>query len=163
MEGINFKIINSKELLEMFDSLVPSLQQNIVKRGLTDAGRIILNQAKSNFNSVKKGKSRTGYKEITQGFKVAYLKNGVIGVRIGNSYYKSLWIEAGTKERFYKKGVKKSQLKNLKSMDGTHRTGVMVRTNFFRDAVDARKDEAQSKVSESIINQLDKVVKKHGL
>ena len=152
MEGIDFKVLNSRELLEMFDSLVPSLQESIVKRGLTDAGRIILSQAKVNFSGVKKNKSKTNYDEINRGFRISPLRNGIMGVRIGNSYYKSLFIEKGTKDRLYKN-------KNGK----THFTGSIKATRFFEDAVNSKKDEAQSKVSESIINQLDKVVKKYGL
>lgn len=150
MEKVDFKVINSKELLELFNSLTPKTQENIVKRGLINAGRIILNQAKSNFNSVKKNKSKTDYQKILAGFKISALKSDV-GVRIGNSFYKSLWIEKGTEDRFYTKNGKK------------HATGRLVRTDFFDNAVNSKKDEAQSKVSEAIIAQLDKVVKKYNL
>jgi hypothetical protein len=151
MDGIDFKVINDKQLLEMFDSLTTEAQSKVLKEGFKKASNIILTEAKQNFENVKKGKSKTNYSLLNKSFKSEPLKYQ-IGSKLGVQNYKALWLNSGTVERFYKtkKGLEKS-------------TGKIKPTNFFYDAVNSKRDEAQSKVNDYIIESLDKVVKKYDL
>jgi hypothetical protein len=83
------------------------------------------------------------------------------GLRVGIKNYKMRWIEWGTDDRSYKTGVKKSIWKKTPNKSTGHFTGKLQPTNFFFDAVNAKKAEAQEKVSQSIVDSLNKTVQRY--
>lgn len=148
---LTIKIINDKELLQLFNELNNVTQNRIIQSGLKEAAKPILQQAKQNFEIRKKNKSKTNYANINSFFKIESnrLKDGVkIGVK---NYYKARWIEWGTAERFYI--TKKNKVK--------HNTGKITATHFFYDAVNTRKDEAQRNINNYIIKALNQTISKY--
>jgi len=148
-DRIDINVINDKELLNLFDELDKKVQDKILLEGFKKSVKMILDAAKSNFDSIKKNQSKTDYTYVNKGWKVEPLANQ-IGVKFGNKNYKSKWINWGTKERFYK--TKKGNM---------HSTGLLKRTNFFFDAVESKGEEAQNMLSTHITQALDKTVKKY--
>lgn len=143
---IDLKILNVQEQLDLFQELVWTEQNKIVNSAFRQVAWIILNQAKSNFNAIKKGKSETSYQYMKNAFATApYKSKDFWGVKLGVKNYKMRWIEWGTRDRMY----------------GKHKTGKLQPTNFFYNAVEMKKDEATSKISEAIQKSLDKTVQKY--
>ena len=148
---LTIKILNDKDLLNMFNSLNNITQNRIIQTGLKEAGKPILIQAKLNFNQRKKNKSKTGYANLDEFFKIES-NRAKDGVKIGvKNYYKARWLEWGTTERFYT--TKKKRVE--------HRTGKIIATHFFYDAVDAKKNEAQENINKYIIKALNKTLAKY--
>jgi hypothetical protein len=152
--SIDLKIINDKELLALFQDLKTNIQSRIVVQGLKKAGNVILSQAKSNWKSTKKNKSKTNYSAYR--FQMEEIKKAEsLGIKIGipKSYhsYKIRFVEHGTKDRTYKTKTGKE-----------HFTGVLKGTEFFHNAVAARKQEAQNLISSSITQSLNNIIKKYG-
>ncbi len=151
MEKINFKILNNNELITMFRTFNSKEQKQVIYGGFRSAGQIILKQAKSNFESVKKGKSKTNYLYANKSFKIEPTKKGDnISFKVGVRNYKLHWIEWGTDERKYisKKGTE-------------HRIGKIQPTHFFYNAVESKKTEAENVINDNIIKSMERVVKRH--
>lgn len=143
---IDLKIINQQDALDLFHELVFTEQNKIVNTAFRNVAWIILNQAKSNFNAIKKGKSKTGYKFTRSSFTTApYRSKEGFGIKAGIKNYKMRWIEWGTDERNTKKRF----------------TGKLQPTNFFFNAVKQKKEEATNKISDAIMNSLQKTVDKY--
>lgn len=143
------KIINTTELQNIFLEMENSMQVKVLNKAFKQASESILNVAKSNFNSIKKGESSTGYTTLSKGFKTRSTKNE-LGMVFGlqeSGLFKYRWINYGTKERFTKG-------KNPRS------TGVIQPTLFFTRAVDSTIDKAQSNISDGIIKVLQDIIKK---
>lgn len=151
MPEVKIDIINDKELLKLFNELQTVYQNRVIQQGLRKAAQPILQQAKQNFNTRKKNKSKTGYKDLSKYFKIEGNRDKT-GVKIGvKNYYKARWIEWGTVDRYYKTKRNKTE----------HFTGKIVATHFFYDAVETKKNEAQQQVSKCIIDALNKLVAKY--
>jgi hypothetical protein len=163
-DQISIKVINDKELLKLFQELIPSEQNKIVRsgamRGMREGGKIILDQAKSNFRSRQKNKSTTGYSYFNKSFKMESMKKG-FGLNVGIKNYKMKWGEEGTKDRSYKKGVKKSLWRKTANKSDGHSTGKIEAGNFFKDAVLAKQSEAQGRISQAIVDSLERTVDKY--
>lgn len=167
-DSVDIKIINDKDLLILFKELSIDNQKRIVNAGIRKAAKPIIDTAKVNFNATKKGKSLTGYADLNSSFKIEASKNpSVIGVKVGVKYndtkgrknwYKYRFIEYGTKDRKYV--VRKRSLFNDK-IGSIKKTGKMTATNFFYDAVEARKDQVQEDINKYIVEALEKTVKKY--
>jgi len=161
-DHISIEIINDKELFNLFNDLETKLQNKIVVAGMKTAANIILKKAKENFQSVKKDKSLTNYSKLNSFFKVQPLQNpdlNTFGLKLGitKQGYKLRWINWGTNERFYKKSKKSYFKKSAKE----HKTGKIEQTDFFYLAVESSKSEANNKVSQAIIDSLNKTVNKY--
>jgi hypothetical protein len=157
-DNFDLSVLNTVELQKLFSELQTSVQNRIVLQGMRNAAQIILQQAKSNFKSRQKGKSKTGYKDFNKSFATAPMRSQ-FGLVVGVKNYKYKWSEWGTAERSYKTGVKKSLWK--KTNDGSgHKTGKVVATYFFFDAVRSKSVEAQNAVSNAIVESLERTVKK---
>jgi len=143
---ITLEIINDKELFKLFNELQTSVQNRIVINGFKNAAQVIKNEIKSSFISVRKNKSKTGYKNLKD-LKIEPMKSAV-GVKVGftREGYKYRWIQWGTKERKTKKGYNR---------------GIIDETNFFYGAVERSMPQAQNKVSECIVKSLENTVKKY--
>lgn len=139
------KFENIKDLENLLDELIPSVRNSIIKNALRKSARQILNQAKRNFKSVKKGTSRNNYKDFNKSFKVKFKKDGM-GVVLGSDYYKSLWLEKGTKDRYTRK-------------KGAYR-GSIEPTKFFENAVNQEKGNVEKELGKSVIDSLNKTVQK---
>lgn len=147
------QLLNDKELGKLFEELIPRIQNQIVAAGFKKAGNIIMKQVKENF---KARINNSGNLNLAQYFKVQPMKTkvgekvGAVGSGKSDMSYLLRFLDYGTKERFYmsKRGVK-------------HITGKLKATNFFADAVDATKDEAQKAVQQSIVDSFEKVVAKY--
>jgi len=140
-------ISNEKELMKLFEELTEKNQKKVAVSAMKKSASIILNEAKSRFNGVKKGKSKTNYKNIT--FKSKSMRNK-IGVVLGVKDYKARFIDKGTKDRYF---TSKSGKK--------HFTGKIEPTNFFSGAVEAKENEAQKTISDNLIISLERLVKKY--
>lgn len=165
-QHIDLKIINDEELLKLFHELNTKLQNKIVLGGMRTAAAIINQQAKSNFRAIAKGQSRTKYKGLNSFFKVEPIRK-YFGVKVGvtSAGYKYRWLNWGTDERSYIKGQSRANQRYFKSSGKSggkeHKTGSLPATNFFFDAVEQRKEEAQSKVSQAIIDSMNRTVNKY--
>jgi HK97 gp10 family phage protein len=155
VNGLNLTIINNAEMLDYFNSLKNKMQNRIVLNGMKKAAAIILTEARSNWKTNQKGKSKTGYRDYSSYFKTSPIKqskNGFglkVGVQ-GYNAYKMRWLNWGTGDRYY---MSKNNVK--------HNTGKVDGSNFFYDAVSARKDEAQQMISKAITESLQKTIAKH--
>lgn len=157
MMEAELKVANVEQLNALLNSLMPSLRKRITNDGLRAGQKVINQEAKANLFASKKKKSKTGYQYYGRLFKVARLRSRTLdefriklGVENREHGYKLRWIEWGTKERTYFKNK-------------TERTtGSMKATNFFYNAVKAKREEAQGKVSEAVIESLKKNAAKYG-
>lgn len=142
-------LINSTELQKLFFELKDNIQIKVLNTAFRKSGKIILDTAKINFNSTKKGLSKTGYAGFSSSFKSKPLKEDV-GMVFGMQHregYKYRFLNFGTKERF-------TRYSNLSR-------GVIKPSKFFTDAVKAKADKAQSMLSDEIIKSLDNLVRKY--
>lgn len=167
---IDLKLINDKELQQLFEELIPSVQNKIVLDGMRKSSQLIIGQAKSNFKARKKSTTRTKFeqKQISEGKRKETLKSFTtapmtrsFGLRVGIKNYVSHWVEWGTDDRSYKKGVKRSVWRKTTDKSGAHNTGKVQPTNFFYDAVASKKEEALKNVSDAIIVSLNKTVARY--
>jgi hypothetical protein len=147
-----FSIINDRELYKLFQELTPSVQNKIINTGLKNAARLIINEAKRNFKTVKKNKSQTNYEDFNSSFTIRNMKSkaGVIAGMSAREGYKYRFINFGTADRNYK-------TKNGKA----HKTGKIEQTSFFTNAVESRKETAQKDVQEAITKAMNKTVEKY--
>lgn len=161
-DHIDINIINDAELQKLFTELIPSVQNKVVFGGMRTAAGIIKNRVLSIFDSVKKNKSKTNYKAAKKELKIENMKSG-IGVKVGYTKegFKYRWIQWGTKDRYYKKGVKRSIWRKKSDQTGGHFTGALEKTDFFYKAVRETSSEAQNKVSQAILESLEKTVRKY--
>lgn len=153
MADLTIDVINDKELLKLFNELIPNVQNKIIQGGYKQAGKIILDQAKSNLKSVRKNKSTSGYKGFNSMFKTKALRKPMIGARVGVSGregYKYRWQNYGTEERQY-----------ISKTGKAHKTGKITATYFFNNAVDSKKDEALNSVNRAITDSMNRTVKKY--
>jgi len=151
-DDIDIVFTNDKELMKLFKELVPAVQNKIVMAGMRKAAQVIKSEATSSFKSVKKNKSKTGYKDFNKAFKIENMKRA-IGVKVGLTTlgYKYRWIEWGTKEREYIQ--KKSK--------AIHKTGAVEEKNWFYSAVKRKEQEAANGVNNAILESLKKTVDKY--
>jgi hypothetical protein len=160
---IDLKIINDAKLQKLFTELVPATQNKIVLNGMRSAAQEILKQAKTNFKSQQKNKSKTGYKFFNRSFATEPMK-GTFGLKVGVKNYKMRWLEWGTDERFVKKGRKRffRYRKSLLNSDKDKRsTGKITGTHFFFKAVEEKKNVAINNINNAIIESFEKVIKKY--
>jgi hypothetical protein len=147
--NIGFVLMGDVELGELFNSLIPRVQDNIVKAGYKKGGKLILDQALSNF---KQRFNDAGKMNFKQYFKNLPLKSKV-GEKIGatgDKAYILRFLEYGTNERQYK-------TRN----SGNHFTGKLKSSQFFSDAVEAKGAEAMNEVQKGIIESMEKTVAKY--
>ena len=160
---IDISIIGDKELEKLFDELIPSVQNSIVLNGMKQAGKMILDEAKNNFKSLKKGvpyKPKPNYKTIEKSFVMEPMKFQ-FGLKIGARNYIGRFVDLGTKERRYKKGVKKSIWKKTADKSGGHFTGKIDAEEFFYKAVKSKGDTANNMVGLFIIDSMNKTIDKY--
>jgi len=153
MADLTIDVINDKDLLKLFNELIPKVQNRIILGGYKQAGKIILSQAKSNLLSRRKNKSLTGYKGFNSMFKTSTLRKPTIGAKVGLSSkvgYKYRFQNFGTAERQYRTKTNK-----------IHKTGKISASHFFDDAVNSKKDEALRSVNQAIVDSMNKTVKKY--
>jgi len=153
MADLTLEIINDKDLLKLFNELIPKVQNRIIQGGYKQAGKIINDQAKSNLLGVRKNKSKTGYKGFNSIFKTNSLRKPTIGAKVGLSS------KVGYKYRFQNFGTEDRQYKT--STGKMHKTGKISATHFFDDAVKQKKDEALRSVNQAITNSMNKTVRKY--
>lgn len=146
---IKLEIVNNKELTDLFAELTSKNQQKVILDAFRISSKLILDEAKSNFQSKKKNTSKTDYKEILKSFKTEPMKSK-LGLKVGVKYYKAHWINWGTEDRSYftKSGVE-------------HKTGKIERTDFFNDAVESKKEEASKMINDNIIISMERMIKKY--
>ena len=140
--------LNNSEMNKLFTELTSSWQKKTVINAMRMSSKPIVDEVKRNFNSIKKNKSKTNYKDFIKHLKVSPMKSK-IGLLIGFKYYKARWIEYGTKERSYK--TKKGNIK---------KTGKMIATNFFEKSVENTRESVFKSFETNVIYQMEKLVKK---
>lgn len=143
---IEFEIKNMDQLQKIFAEMHPSYQRRVLNTAAQKSGRIIINQAKRNFNQIKKGKSQTGYKWLRSAFKIEKLDKE-IGAKIGVKYYKAIWLEKGTVNRKTRKKLYRGKI------EATH---------FFENAVETKKQEAVNSFQQNIILAMKNLIKRLG-
>ena len=149
MSAVEIKVVNNKELNDLFNELQDKFKNRVLLDAFKKAVKPIFDQSKQNFNKIKKGKSKTNYQYINKGYKVELLKNQV-GVKFGNTNYKAKWLEWGTMDRFKK--TKNGKLKFV---------GKIKPSNFFFKAVEQKKEESFNSLNDNIIQSLERLVKKY--
>lgn len=142
-------LINTTELKTVFNNLESGIQKKVLDKVLKQASTVILNAARTNFNTVKKGESKTNYNGLSNAFKSKTAKNElavVYGLQ-ESGLFKYRWINYGTEERFTKG-------------DNARSTGIINPTFFFTKAVETQSNTARGVMSEGIIKVLDDIAKK---
>lgn len=144
------ELINSTELQKLFFDLQDKVQMRVLNTAFKKSGKIILDTAKINFKSIKKGLSKTNYKALTSAFKSRPLREDV-GMIFGMQHregYKYRFLNFGTKKRY--------------TRDNNPRyTGIIKPSNFFTNAVNDKGETAQNILSDEIIKSLENVIKKY--
>lgn len=148
-ESFVLEQINSNELQKLFFELTDTVQMRVLNAALRKSGKIFIDTAKVNFQSTKKGFSKTNYSMFSKSFKSKPLKSDV-GMLFGMEH------REGYKYRFLNFGTKARYTKSSKRY-----TGVIKASNFFTNAVTSKRDEAQNMLSDEIIKSLERVVKKY--
>jgi hypothetical protein len=170
VNNIDFKLINDKQLYDLFNSLETKLQNRIVLSGMRKAANVIIKEVKSYFQKVKKNKSKTNYANFNKLFKIESIKNpdNGFGLKLGitKDGYKYRWINWGTEERSYIKGLKRSNQRYRKSKGSNlggkeHKTGKLSKTNFFYDAVEAKQQTANNMISDAVVQSLKRTVDRY--
>lgn len=151
--NIGIELMGDVQLGNLFNELQPKIQNTIVRNGYKKAGKIILDQALSNF---KQRFADSGKLNFKQYFKNLPLKSK-IGEKVGaggagkeSKSYVLRFLEYGTNDRQYK-------TKN----SSNHFTGKLKSSQFFSDAVEAKGAEAQAAVQQSIVDSFNKTVAKY--
>lgn len=157
-EFVNLDIINDKELFKLFGELTVINQNKIIYNGIKKSAKIIINAVSDSFESIKKNKSKTGYRNFKQSLKIEDYKTKKIndvGVKVGlkgNEAYKFKWLEKGTKERQKNVRGRKNKPKSV---------GRIERSDFFYKSVLSSKDAAQSNIIQSVSESMSKVISKY--
>ena len=144
-------LINSTELQKLFFELQDKVQMKVLNDAFKKSGKIILDTAKANFNTTKKGKSKTNYSALSRAFRSKALYK-TIGMVFGMQHregYKYRFLNYGTVARFTKNGSRKRY------------TGTLKPSNFFTNAVTSQAENAQKNLSKEIELSLERVVKKY--
>jgi len=142
--------LNTTELQKLFSELKDNVQMQILNAAFRKSSKVILDTAKSNFESTKKGKSETGYAGLASAFKTKALRSDV-GMVIGMQHkegYKYRFLNYGTAARFTKGKTKRFK-------------GAIKPSLFFSNAVESQSDNAQNLLSNEIILSLERCVKKY--
>lgn len=160
-DNIEFTFKNPEETKRYFQSLNEAVQMKILLPSFKEAGKVINDQARANFNSLKKNASKTGYAGLSQLFKVETIKSlkgtDRFGVRVGmggKSAYKYKWIQWGTRPRQYSSTPSGNYF--AKNESKVHRTGAISGNNFFYGAVNNKKEESVGVLSDAIVQSLKK-------
>lgn len=163
-----FDIINDVDQQKLFSELADTVQISALNSAMRKAGKIILNQAKTNFLAIKKDKSKTGYADFDKAFKIK-AQRSVVGVIVGMQHragYKYRFLNYGTADRQYKISHSifsghRGKAGFYKTSKSLHETGKINPSNFFNDAVDSTASTVQSTLSDNIVLSLEGVVKKY--
>jgi hypothetical protein len=155
VSDIGIELLGDKELGLLFNELKPNIQNQIINEGYRRAGRIILNQAVQNFKTRVNDK---GVLNLAQYFTIRSLKSK-IGCRVGvlpmggklSKSYIVRFLERGVTDRKY----------TSKRNRVNHFTGSVSARNFFSDAVNDKKDEAEESVQQSIVDAMNKIIQKY--
>ena len=150
---IDFKV-DYKDLMADFGKLKVTVQNRAIESGLRKSARVILNQVKQNFQSVKKNKSKTNYANFNKLLRIQSIRNRAkngIGVKLGftRAGYKYRWINWGTNARTTEKRK--------------HNTGLVNQTNFFYNAVKQTEEQVFKSIEKNVIEQIRRVLKKNSM
>ena len=154
-DEIGLTFINDQETLKLFNELVANVQGKIILEGLKKAAKPILETAKTTFQRYKKNQSKTNYADLKKSARIKSRRKrkDELGVIVGftREGYKYRWINWGTDDRFYttKKNKKEKYV------------GKLEKTNFFFDAVDQSRPQAEAAVSQEIKTSLERTMKKY--
>jgi hypothetical protein len=149
------------ELLDTVNELKGDASKKIYMSGLKKAGKIIELEAKTRFTPVTKNPQKfLKYFNTSGDDSNMVVYTGTKKKGLGKLLH---IFEAGTKERFYGvKGQRGGNLtkKNRVSGSATHKTGRIKAGNFWNSANEAKKEEAQQAVIQSIVTQLRRALKR---
>lgn len=166
-QELALKFLNTAEQQQLFSELIDSVQIKILNFAFRKAGKIILDNSKSNFDGVKKNKSKTGYADLDKSFKMKQMHTE-IGMIIGmqaKEGYKYRFLNYGTKKRSYKLKSKffggDGKAGFYKTSSTEHFTGTIQPNRFFTDAVESNADNVLNTLSNEIVNKFESVVKKY--
>jgi hypothetical protein len=147
--NIGFELVGDVELGQLFDELIPKIQNSIVKAAYKKAGDIILNQVKSNFQSSFNDSGKINFKQYFKNLPLQTKVGEKIGAT-GDKAYILRFLNYGTKDRYYK-------TRN----SANHFTGMLKASEFFDNAVEQTKDLAMESVSQGIVDSMEKVCSKY--
>jgi hypothetical protein len=145
------KLLNAQDFAQMLKELEPKQQNKVVMQGFRLAGKIINDQAKTNFRAVQKDKSKDNYRGFASMFKTKVMRNKV-GVVVGVQDKKKGYIY-----RFLDNN--EGQVREYKSRRGN--SGVLPATHFFEKAVEAKQGQAEATIEENVILAMEKTVAKY--
>lgn len=150
-DSIKLEIFGTTELANLFDELTKANQNKIIKGGFRKSGNIILKEAKRNLQA---GLKNSKLKRLEKAFRIEDIKESdtVIGVNIGNTNYKSKWLEFGTKSRHTKK---------YKKTKSSRPTGKIMGIHFLEKATESKGEEAVNTLYENIKQAFDLLIKKY--
>lgn len=148
-EAFIIDLVNADDLKKLFADLKDGVQMKVLNAAFKKSGKIILDAAKTNFQTTKKGFSKTNYADFRKSFKSKALKKD-IGMIFGMQHregYKYRFINFGTKER-YTRTTKRF-------------TGIIKPSSFFTSAVESKTEQAQAMLAGNIVESLERLVNKY--
>lgn len=140
--------VDVRRVNDMLSQLNDKDAKKAIKMALRKSASIIRKQAQSNWiSTVPRGK------ELKKEINLAVYRNAS-GARIdlldkrkrGSKQFTLKFFDSGTTERATKKGANR---------------GTIAVTNFFKNAVESKKNEAEKSLEQNIINSIMKVAKKN--
>lgn len=152
-KDIVLKLLNSDELQKLFFELKDKVQMRILNAAFRKSGKPILDTAKTNFNAIKKDKSKTNYSALSESFKMKPMKKEV-GLIVGMQHregYKYRFINFGTKERFTRRKFSRKG----------HSTGSLQPSQFFTKAVESNYENSMKMLAENIQKGLENTIKRY--
>lgn len=142
------EITNEKDALKLFDELTKVNQNRIINSALRNSAKPIKDDIITNFKS--RHQTKSGYKKIRKSVKIQKMKskNGVkVGLKSDDSF----------RYRFLEYGTVANRMTREKQLNRGGITG----SRFFADAVGSNKSDVENKISQAIIDSLNKLVAKY--
>lgn len=159
-EGLDIEVhLKSEAYEKVFDQLSPKELETISKRATKAAAQVVVSEtkkqlrshtgkAKSTYTNAKHGwnliKSKKtgaviGVKSLEQGIRMKYHKDEAMTKVSIMSDFRLKWMEKGTKDRYA-----------TMSKGGKAKRGQMPQWWFFRDAINAKREEAYNRMQKII-------------
>lgn len=151
--------LDDKALKFFLKEMQPKYIKRVGYSALTAAGKKVVNVAKRGYKSTTKGYSKSNDQNVLKSFVVRKSKREV-AVWVGSSYYKTRWLEKGTKER-YTKGYKRKSTMGKKQLSKTKLyRGSITGSGFFEKAYNSVQGELKEVITQRLQQNINKVIDK---
>lgn len=152
--------LDDKALQYFLKEMQPQYIKRVGYNALTAAGKKVVSVAKRGYKLTTKGYSKSSNQNVLKSFKVKRSKKEV-AVWVGSEYYKTRWLEKGTKERYTKGYRRKSTMGLFRRMKKTKLyRGKIEGSNFFSNALNSVQSELPDIIKDRLKISINKIIEK---